>query len=269
MPLLYPISKVKKRPEKMLRECIIICPLVFIAGYIDAIAGGGGLVSLPAYMITGLPVHQCVATNKMSAFMGTSVATVKYAKNRFIPWKTAVFCVPCALAGSAIGASIALMISDRILKLIMLIIIPLTGWYVLTRKGEFSSKRELSFRVTVIISALIAFVIGIYDGFYGPGTGTFLIILLTGIVGMDITKANGLTKAINWSTNIAALTVFLINGQVLIPIGLIAGFFNIAGNYIGAVGFQKNGAQIARVVMIFVLVIFFVKLMIDLLRGLI
>ena len=252
----------------MLRECLIICPLVFLAGYIDAIAGGGGLVSLPAYMITGLPVHQCVATNKMSAFMGTSVAIFKYAREGFIPWKTAVFCVPSALAGSTIGAGIALMISDRVLKLIMLIIIPLTGWYVLTRKGEFSSKRELPFRITVIISALIAFVIGIYDGFYGPGTGTFLIILLTGIVGMDITKANGLTKAINWSTNIAALTVFLINGQVLVLMGLIAGIFNIAGNYLGAVGFQKNGARIARMIMIFVLVIFFIRLLIDLLPGL-
>ena len=249
----------------MLRECLIICPLVFIAGYIDAVAGGGGLVSLPAYMITGLPVHQCVATNKMSAFMGTSVATVKYARNRFIPWRIAFFCIPCAIIGSAIGANIALMISDRILKLVMLIIVPVTGLYVITRKGEFSSEKELSFVITTTASALISLVIGVYDGFYGPGTGTFLILLLTGLTGMDLKKANGLTKAINWSTNVSALTVFLLNDQVLIPLGLVAGLFNIAGNYLGAVGFQKKGAGIARLVMIIVLLIFFVKLITELL----
>ncbi|MCR5357098.1 MAG: sulfite exporter TauE/SafE family protein [Lachnospiraceae bacterium] len=249
----------------MLRECLIICPLVFIAGYIDAVAGGGGLVSLPAYMFTGLPIHQCVATNKMSSFMGTSVATVKYAKNRFIPWRIAFICIPCAIIGSAIGANIALMISDRILKLVMLIIVPITGLYVITRKGEFSSKKELSFVITAAASALISLVIGVYDGFYGPGTGTFLILLLTGLTGMDIKKANGLTKAINWSTNVSALTVFFLNAQVLIPLGLVAGLFNIAGNYLGAVGFQKKGEGIARLVMILVLLIFFVKLITELL----
>lgn len=247
----------------MLRECLIICPLVFIAGYIDAVAGGGGLVSLPAYMLTGLPTHQCIATNKMSAFMGTSVATVKYAKSGYIPWKTALFCIPCALCGSALGANIALMISDTILKIIMLVIIPLTAVYVLTRKGDFSSERDLSFKLTVIVCSMIAFVIGIYDGFYGPGTGTFLILLLTGIAGMDIRKANGLTKAINWSTNVSALVVFLIHDQVLIPLGLIAGVFNIAGNYLGAVGFQKKGSGIAKVVIIIVLVVFFVRLLLE------
>ena len=248
----------------MLREYLIICPLVFIAGYIDAIAGGGGLVSLPAYMITGLPVHQCIATNKMSSFMGTSVATAKYAKSGYIQWKLAAFSIPCALAGSATGANIALMMSDRILKIILLVIIPVTALYVLTRKGELSAQKQLSFGTTAVVCSLIAFVIGVYDGFYGPGTGTFLILLLTGLVGMDIRKANGLTKAINWSTNLAALAVFLVNGQTLIRLGLIAGIFNIAGNYIGAIGFRKKGIGIARIVIVIVLAVFFVRLLLEL-----
>ena len=198
--------------------------------------------------------------------MGTSTATVKYAKNGYIRWKLAAFCIPCALAGSAIGANIALMISDRILKIIMLVIVPLTALYVLTRKGELSAEKEMSFGSTVIACSLIAFVIGIYDGFYGPGTGTFLILLLTGLVGMDIRKANGLTKAINWSTNFAALAVFLFNGQVLVRLGMIAGLFNIAGNYIGAVGFQKKGTGIVRIVIIIVLAVFFIRLLQELLN---
>ena len=158
------------------------------------------------------------------------------------------------------------MISDRILKIIMLVIVPLTALYVLSRKGELSADKDLSIEITTIACSLIAFVIGIYDGFYGPGTGTFLILLLTGLVGLDIRKANGLTKAINWSTNFAALAVFLVNGQVLVRLGLIAGLFNIAGNYIGAIGFRKKGTGIARIVIVIVLAVFFVRLLQELLN---
>lgn len=196
--------------------------------------------------------------------MGTSVATVRYAKSGYIQWKLAAFSVPCALAGSAIGANIALMMSDRIFKIILLAILPLTALYVLTRKGELSVQKDLSFGITAIVCSLIAFVIGVYDGFYGPGTGTFLILILTGLVGMDIRKANGLTKAINWSTNFAALAVFLVNGQILVRLGLIAGIFNIAGNYLGSMGFQKKGTGIAGIVIVIVLVLFFVKLLQEL-----
>ncbi len=247
----------------MLRNYLIICPLVFIAGFIDAVAGGGGLVSLPAYIFTGLPVHQCVATNKMSAFMGTSVATAKYAGSGFIPWKIAVMCIPCALTGSALGARGALMVPDRAFKIVMMIILPLTGLYILTRKNGVGPRNRHSFRTTVRISMGIAFFIGVYDGFYGPGTGTFLILMLTGIAGMELTEANGLTKAINISTNAAALVVFLIHGRVLFPLGLIAGLFNIAGNYLGASGFEKNGSRLVKPVMILVLSVFLVKLLME------
>ena len=238
---------------------IIICPLVFLAGFIDAIAGGGGLISLPAYIFTGLPVINCIATNKMSSSMGTTIATVKYAKGGFIPWKLALFCIPCAFAGSTIGANIALSISNEVFRIIMLIILPLTAVYVLTRKELTSKKEPHSFKVMLILSMLIAFAIGIYDGFYGPGTGTFLILLLTAIGRMRVEEANGLTKTINLSTNIAALTVYIINSQVLLPIGIVAGCFNIAGNYLGASKFTSGGTKIVKPIMVLVIVIFFIK----------
>lgn len=238
---------------------IIICPLVFLAGFIDAIAGGGGLISLPAYIFTGLPVINCIATNKMSSSMGTTIATVKYAKGGFIPWKLALFCIPCAFAGSTIGANIALSISNEVFRIIMLIILPLTAVYVLTRKELTSKKEPHSSKVMLILSMLIAFAIGIYDGFYGPGTGTFLILLLTAIGRMRVEEANGLTKTINLSTNIAALTVYIINGQVLLPLGIVAGCFNIAGNYLGASKFTSGGTKIVKPIMVLVIVIFFIK----------
>lgn len=243
---------------------LIICPLVFLAGFIDAIAGGGGLISLPAYMLTGLPVINCIATNKMSSAMGTTVATAKYAKGGFIPWKLAAFCIPCAFGGSAIGANIALLISNDVFKIIMLFILPLTGAYVIFKK-EFTPKGEsLSFPVTLVISMIVAFVIGIYDGFYGPGTGTFLILLLTAFARLKIEDANGLTKTINLSTNIAALTVYLINGEVLVPLGIVAGMFNIAGNFIGATRFTKGGIKVVKPIMILVIAIFLIKIIVEL-----
>ena len=248
----------------MLHDYLIICPLVFIAGFIDAVAGGGGLISLPAYFITGIPVHSCVATNKMSAFMGTSVTTAKYAKDGFIPWKTAVFCIPCAFIGSAIGANAALMIPDRVFKIVLVVIIPLTGILILTKKDILNPKRSFSQRTTILICAASSLLIGVYDGFYGPGTGTFLLLLLTGMAGMELTMANGLTKAVNFTTNLSALAVFLIKDQVILPLGIVAGLFNIAGNYIGAARFEKNGSKIVKPVMIAVLAVFFVKLMIEL-----
>jgi len=245
---------------------LIVCPLVFIAGFIDAIAGGGGLISLPAYLLTGMPVTNCLGTNKMTSSMGTTISTIKYAKSGFIPWKIALFCIPCAFAGSGIGSNIALRINDNVFKIIMLIILPLTGAYVLTKKELTPKGGELSYVKTVILSMIVALVIGVYDGFYGPGTGTFLILLLTGLARLPLAKANGLTKTINLSTNIAALTVFLINGQVIFPLGIIAGLCNVAGNYLGASRFEKGGSKWTRPVMIVVLSVFFIKVLMEILH---
>ena len=114
---------------------LMICPLVFAAGVVDAIAGGGGLISLPAYMIAGVPVHAAIATNKMSAAMGTTIATYRFAKNGYINWKQALPCVLFALAGSYLGAKITLLLSADVFRVVMLIILPLTAFYVMGKKS--------------------------------------------------------------------------------------------------------------------------------------
>jgi|GEM_PF-4339710 len=194
-------------------QYLIVCPLVFLAGFVDAVAGGGGLISLPAYLIAGFPVHFAIGTNKVSSAMGTTLTTVRYTKSGFIPWKQAVFCVLFALAGSACGANIALLIDDGVFKIIMLVILPLTALYVMKGKALSGKREPYSKLKTMLLSCVIAFVIGAYDGFYGPGTGTFLILLLTAAAHMPVTEANGVSKAINLATNISALVVFLINSR--------------------------------------------------------
>lgn len=245
-------------------QLLIICPLVFLAGFVDAIAGGGGLISLPAYLLAGLPVHTAIATNKSSAFLGTTVATAKYAKSGCIPWRLALPCIPAALLGSSLGARLALALSDRYFKFVILFILPLTAFYVLRGTALVQPRPALPFGRTVLVSCAVAFVVGIYDGFYGPGTGVFLILLLTGAAHLELRQAGGMSKAINWATNVAALTVYLIDGAVLLPLGLTAGCFSILGNYLGARCFMKKGAGWVRPLMLAVLALFFIKLLTEL-----
>ena len=243
---------------------LLVCPLTFLAGLVDAVAGGGGLISLPAYLIAGLPVHNAIATNKMSSSMGTTIATVRYGMSGFIPWKIALFCAVFAMVGSNIGANLALLLSDRVFKIVMLVILPLTAWYVLRGRALDGEREAFTAKKTTLIAMGIALAVGVYDGFYGPGTGTFLLLGLTALGHMPLQEANGTTKVINLTSNITALTVFLINGKVLLPLGIVAGLFNVAGNYLGARMFEKGGAKAVKPEMIVVLVIFFVRVITDL-----
>ena len=123
---------------------IIICPLVFLAGFVDAVAGGGGLISLPAYIIAGIPVHNSIATNKLSSCMGTLLTTGKFAKDGLIPWKPALAGVIFAFAGSSLGAHIALILDARIFMTAMLFILPVTAFYVHERNPWQKKSLSLS-----------------------------------------------------------------------------------------------------------------------------
>lgn len=252
---------------------LIVCPLVFLGGFVDSIAGGGGFISLPAYMMSGLPVHMAIGTNKLSSAMGTSLATYRFAKKGYINLKTALYCAACALIGSMMGAKTALLIDDKIFKLIMLVILPITGLYVIFNKSLERNKKEyddeddedddFSYKKTLIVGMIMALLIGFYDGFYGPGTGTFLMIALTSFAHMTLNESAGITKVINLTTNITSLCVFLLNGKVMLSVGLIAGFFGIAGNYVGTNLFSDKGVKIVKPLMIIVLSIFFIKLLLE------
>ena len=243
---------------------LIVCPLVGLAGFIDAIAGGGGLISLPAYLIAGLPPHAAIGTNKFGSCCGTVVATWQFARHGFIRWKQAVPAVAMALVGSWLGARLALMVDPGTFKIIMLIILQLTGVYVLNKKALQASNPPYSVRRTMLIVALLSFVIGVYDGFYGPGTGTFLMLLLTAVAHVSLNEAAGLTKVINLSTNVAALAVFLTHGVVWMPLALAAAAFSVVGNYMGAKYFVSKGTGFVKPVIIIVLSLFFVKLCYEL-----
>lgn len=241
---------------------LIVCPLVFLAGLVDSIAGGGGLISLPAYLIAGVPPHMALGTNKLGSSMGTTISTIRFAKNGYIHGKIAVCSAVMALIGSALGANLTLLINEKVIKHLMMVVLPVVAYYVLRNKniGDESLVGTIPERKVFLISLVAAFAIGAYDGFYGPGTGTFLILILTGAARMGMKQAAGITKVINLSANVAALITFIINGKVLYPLGLAAGVFCIAGHYIGSGMVVSNGQKVVRPVVLVVLAILFIKI---------
>jgi len=240
---------------------LIVCPLVFLAGLIDAIGGGGGLISLPAYMIAGLPPHACIATNKMSSTFGTALATWRFAHAGLVNLKLAVPAVIAAIIGSGTGANISLILPEKVMTYVLFIVLPVSAFLVLNKKlfnDEGSDRVHLDSR-TYLTAMISAFIVGIYDGFYGPGTGTFLIIAFTVFAKLDIKTANAQAKVINLTTNVTALAIFLINGQVMLPLGIAAAASNMVGGYIGAGLAMKNGSNLAKYSILFVLFLLLLK----------
>lgn len=244
-----------------LHTFLVVCPLVFLAGLVDAIGGGGGLISLPAFLIAGLPPHAAIATNKISSPFGTALATYRFAKAKLINLNLAVPAVVAAICGSFIGAQISLRVPEHILSYVLMVILPVSAFLVLNKKlfnDEGSEEITLN-RRTYLTATIAAFIVGCYDGFYGPGTGTFLIIAFTVFAHLNIQTANAQAKVINLTTNLTALAIFLYNGQGVLSLGLASAACNMLGGYIGAGLVMKNGSKIARPSIVFVLLLLALK----------
>ncbi len=240
---------------------LIVCPFVFLAGFVDAIAGGGGLISLPAYLIAGVPTHMAIATNKLSSATGTAVSTGRFLKNGYVPMKLALSAAVVALAGSSLGANLSMVMPEQILRGMLLLVLPVVAFYVMRQKelDIGNEKQSRTPKQQLLIAMGAALVIGIYDGIYGPGTGTFLLLILTGLGRMSLQHAAGTTKVINLASNIAALVTFILHGQVYWRLGLAAAVFSIAGHYTGAGLVTRDARRVVRPVVMGVLCILFLK----------
>lgn len=247
-------------------QYFIVCPLVFLAGFVDAIAGGGGLISLPAYLIAGVPTHLAIGTNKLSSTLGTAISTGRYLKNGYLKGrllKLTAFAVAVSFLGASLGSKLSLLASDQALGRLMVVVLPVAAFYVLRNRdlGEEQPREPLPtsrLYATVLLAALL---IGMYDGFYGPGTGTFLLLIFTGPGRLPVREAATLTKVLNLTSNVAALTTFLLHGTLVYPLGLTAALFSIAGHYCGSGLVVRNGRKIVRPVILVVLAILFVKIL--------
>jgi len=248
-----------------IQTLIYICPLVFLAGFIDSAAGGGGTISVPAYLLTGMPAHLAVGTNKLSASIGTMVAAGRFIKNKAIDIRTSIASGLLSLLGAALGAQIVLFLDDWTLRLLLIIALPCVALFLVFRKNKTleCSRDDMSSQKTIVLASVIGFSIGLYDGIIGPGTGTFAIIAYNTFMRYDLKTASGNAKILNLASNVASLVTFAIVGNVVFVIGLPAAAFGVAGNYLGSGFAIKKGAKFIRPMLFIVLGILLAKVIYD------
>ena len=242
---------------------LIVCPMLFLAGLVDAIGGGGGLISLPAYLLAGMPVHNAVATNKLSSACGTSLTAARFIRQGLVNWKIAAPAALFGILGSSLGANLSMKMDETVMENILFFVLPVVAFVVMNPRlfrERTGTQTPMNSRVRLIAIAS-AFVVGTYDGLYGPGTGTFLIIAFTVFAKMDMRSANAQTKIINLTTNLTSLVVFLLNGQILFLLGLAAAACNMAGNYVGSTLAMKQSSRVTRPVIVLVLILLFLKVL--------
>jgi len=245
-----------------LATALFLLAASFFAGFIDSIAGGGGLIQLPALLI-GLPkseTAEVLGTNKLSAVFGTTTAAALYRKQIKPDPKILLAMGLPAFLGSAGGAVLASNIptsSMRPMVLVLLIIVAVYTWFK-PDLGKFENLRHLPKR-RVQIAAFAGVVIGFYDGIFGPGTGSFLMLILVASLGYAFITASAIAKVVNVATNVGAIMVFGINGAVLWQIGIILGVANISGAVLGARLAIKGGSTLVRKVFLLVTVALIVK----------
>jgi uncharacterized membrane protein YfcA len=247
--------------ELSIAAFFIVCPMSFLAGFVDSIAGGGGLISLPAYLLAGVPMHFALGTNKLSSSMGSVTASIRYYRSRFVDLFLCLPSIAASLSGSALGSSLTLLVDEKWLRRLLLALLPLTAFYAFRNKHFDLKPACLPRRRALILSILISFFIGAYDGFFGPGTGTFLILLYTALVRLDPRSASGNAKFVNMASNLGALAIFLLNRRVIAPLGLWAGLFSILGSYLGSGLAIRSGAKVIRYFILAVLALLFVRVL--------
>ena len=235
----------------------------FVAGWVDAVVGGGGLVQLPALLLgfPGASPAQILATNKIAGIAGTATSSVTYWRRVRPDLRTAVPMAVVAYLGAIGGALLGLHIPKSAFNPIILVMLVVVGAYTVAKPsmGTQTALRFDGHRHTVVAMAT-GFLIGVYDGALGPGTGSFLVFALVGLMGYAFLEASAKAKIANFATNLGALTVFAPGGHVMWGIGLVMAAANLVGGYTGARTAVARGSRFVRVVFVLVLVAFIVRI---------
>lgn len=233
----------------------------FLAGGIDAVAGGGGLLTVPAILAAGLPAHVALGTNKGQSVFGSLAALITYARRGAVDGGLAKVSFPFGFAGSLLGAAAVLAISPSALKPVVLVLLPCAALTLLLPrkepKGAAPGKR-------LWLASLIALVVGAYDGFFGPGTGTFLVIGFATLLHTPLLRATADAKVVNFASNLAAVLSFAVQDKILWRVALPMAAAQIAGGALGAHVAVQGGAKLIRIVVLGVVAALVLKLTLDL-----
>ena len=246
---------------------ILVCFLVFLAGFVDASAGGGGIISLPAHIFTGMPAHLALGCNKFSSSCGTTLAVFKFWRGGAVNLRAAAIAAVGSFIGSAVGAKTALMLSDQTIKTMLLIILPCAAVVIFLKRnlGDSDDSAQMGRDKAAAIAFMIGLLIGGYDGLFGPGTGTFAIMAFSSLMKFDLKTASGNAKILNLASNYASLITFAFAGTIMYGVAIPAAVCGIAGNYLGAHCALTKGARFIRPMMLAVLALLLLKLLWDIL----
>lgn len=246
---------------------LFLSACVFFAGVVDALAGGGGLITLPAYMAVGLDPALILGTNKLASCLGTVVSTVRYQRALKFSVKDFLPVIAASMVGSWVGARLALKVDPSWLRPLLLAALPAVAWAVWSKKdfGSVDESGRLTARERTRRGVIVAAPIGMYDGFFGPGTGTFFAIAFARWGKHDLLGATARAKILNLVSNLGALGAFLWAGRLDKRVGLMMAGLSVAGNWVGAhLGVKRPSA--IRPVVVFVCALLFAKVLADALR---
>ena len=247
---------------------LIVCPLVFLAGFVDAVAGGGGVISIPAYLLAGVPMKLAAGTNKFANGFGTALASWRYARSGNVNWLCAIPAAVGSLTGSGVGTSLAVYLPEDLLQMIVVGTLPVVAVIlVLSRNFGVEEKPDKGKKATLFISLGIGLLVGLYDGLVGPGTGTFLAIGFSLGLGYTLVKSSGCAKIANLASNVASMVIYFMDGDILFSVGIPAMACSMLGNFIGARFAIRGGGGKIRIVMFLVLGLLFVKMGLNLLGA--
>ena len=239
----------------------IICTLGFLAAAVDAIAGGGGLISLPALLMVGVPPHLALGTNKFSASMASLNSSITFARSGKVHFQLVMWQIPFALSGALLGAWAVLSISSAFLSKAVLVLILVVGIYTLLHKNLGMENRFEGLNpLNLFVGCLFALALGFYDGFFGPGTGSFLIFSFIALYGFDFVVAAANSKVLNFTSNFASLLLFAWNGKILLFYGIPMAFFMILGSQVGTRLAIRRGPELVKPIFITMSLLVAVKL---------
>ncbi len=234
----------------------------FLAAFIDSMVGGGGAISIPAFLIAGLPPHTALGTNKLAASASSFSATVQYARAGTLVPRLCFLMVPFSALGAVVGVEIILALDPSIVEGLVIVLMGVMTVYVLWRKefGAVDTFGGASWR-SVALATVLGFLIGAYDGFLGPGSGSFFIFMLIGVLGFGFVRAAGHGRVLNLGANVAALAYFWVHGQVLIVEGATMGVGMLGGAWLGARTGIRYGSTWLKPLFVIITVVMMARLL--------
>ncbi|NTV69263.1 MAG: sulfite exporter TauE/SafE family protein [Azonexaceae bacterium] len=246
-------------------DWFILAPAAFFAGMVDAVVGGGGLIQIPvllsAFPQTGIPT--LFGTNKVSSIAGTGASLWRYARAVRIPWRLVLPATAAALLGAWLGAAVVAWIPREAMRPLVVVMMLAVAIYTFLRKSLGQEETHEPRPGDLWRGALFGLLIGFYDGFFGPGTGSFLIFGFVRLFGMDFIRASASAKVVNFATNVSAIGFFASHGPILWAVGLTMAACNLAGAYVGTHLALKHGAGFIRKAFLGVVSVLIVKQLIE------